>query len=273
MKNQIDAYFCDALGEIISWGETVDTRNSTTKRLTGINLVFTETPLISIRRTAWRNAILEFEWFMSGSDRLEDLDEKVRHWWAPFSKDGKTLPYNYSVAFRGDESPYRPPIDQIQMLIDGVRNHPFSRRNVITTWIPEHVASGLINPTNCHGSLIQAFVDANNKLNLIMYQRSSDMLLGLPHNLIQYWAFLLWLAKQTGREIGTFQWIGGDCHVYSEHFELAGEMIAVLPQWHDSIETPELIYNGVVGDPFRAEDFSLSKEYRPIITKSAKMIV
>lgn len=123
--------------------------------------------------------------------------------------------------------------------------------------------------TNCHGSLIQAFVDTENKLHMTMYQRSSDMVLGLPHNWIQYWAMMMWLCHNSGRKMGTFTWLGGDCHVYECHFDAVDEICKTDV---GSVKTPQLIYNPT-SSSFKASDFSLDNEYKPIIKKSLPMVV
>jgi len=265
-----DYKFARMLINIINNGEEINTRNSITKRLTNIQATFNSTPLISSRKTAWSSALLEMEWFLTGSSDINDLDKKVHKWWQPWANIAGIIKNNYSKQFRRFNGQYGD-TDQIEYLIDTITNHPFSRRAVITTWNTNEMVNADTPITNCHGTIIQAFVNRNNTLHLTMYQRSSDMVLGLPHNLIQYWALMLWLAKQTDRLPGTFTWIGGDCHIYDSHYEVATKIFDVTMMY--TIETPELVYNGKKGDPFRASDFILNGEYKPIITTPVKMIV
>lgn len=270
MSPTVDQVYADLVQECLTLGEEVTTRNSDVFRIIVKTLAFNSTPLISARKTAWKSCLREWEWFMSGSNNLNDLPESVKPWWKPWAdKDGEIWG-NYSKQFRTFYGYAGQWVDQIQRFIGGIYGHPFSRRNVITTWN----TCDMVNPwcpiTNCHGTIIQAFVDTANRLDLVMYQRSVDVVCGLPHNWFQYWAFLLWLAHRTGRGVGKFTWIGGDIHIYSKHVELARAICAVVKT--DKINTPNLLYTPT-GEEFKADDFSLDGEYKPVIETRAEMVV
>jgi thymidylate synthase len=241
-------------------------RNGRTNRLTAYQVLFFRTPLIVARRTAWKNALREWEWFMSGSNYIGDLHESVRKWWEPWTNYLGNVQYNYSRQFRffASKTGY---IDQIKTLIKGIKEHPYSRRNVITTWNTAEMNSPHCPITNCHGTVIQAFVDNFNRLTLVTYQRSVDVICGLPHNWIQYWAFLVWLAHRTGKKPYKLTWIGGDVHLYEKHMDMAKRIIEEDPH-----KQPELIYKPT-SDEFLADDFTLDGEYHPIINESVEMIV
>lgn len=267
MKN-VNTQYAECLKEIMTNGSEVNTRNSITKRIRNMTTVFDRTPLVSVRRTAWRNALLEMEWFLSGSSNINDLNPKVHHWWKPWADTNGQIKNNYSKQFRRFENKTEE-VDQIEYLVEAIKNHPFSRRAVITTWNTADMISKETPITNCHGSLIQAFVEPDNSLHLTMYQRSADMLLGTSHNWIQYWALLMWLAKQSDRNVGTLTWIGGDCHIYKDHYDVVNEICSLS----DLPDNPNLVYNGNQGDSFKAEDFWLDTKYTPLLDKSAKMVV
>jgi len=268
---RIDRQFMQILEELYTTGETIETRNSKVKRIIGSKMVFTTTPLVSIRRTAWKKALLEMEWFLSGSENVNDLDSSVHPWWKPWMDKSGIVKNNYSKQFRRFEGGQGSSLDQISTLVDEITNHPFSRRMVITTWNPFEMRLPETPITNCHGTTIQTFVNQQNELTLLMYQRSGDYLLGVPHNLIQYWALLLWLGKQTGTTPAKFIWIGGDVHLYDAHNSVALEMVAKMQECE--IVTPELGYTGQKGDPFRASDFQLQGMYKPVLNTNAVMVV
>jgi thymidylate synthase len=263
----MDHKFKEVIRDILDNGLEIESRNAKTKRLRNCVMRFTSTPLISVRRTAWKSALREMEWFLSGSNNIEDLHPSVRKWWEPWIDGKNEVNNNYSVQFR-DFKGNGSGINQISYLIDEINNRPTSRRQVITTWNTCDMASPATPITNCHGSLIQTFVDPDGTLNLSMHQRSADMMLGVPHNLIQYWAFLHYIAHKTGKKVGEFVWIGGDCHIYDKHFDMAERIC----ENSDEIETPELIYTPE-SENFVANDFSLSGEYKPIIQENLELIV
>lgn len=266
--NYTEQQYIYHLENIKNNGMKVNTRNAQTKRLTNLSIDCQNTPLIITRRTAWKNALREMEWFLSGSSRVVDLQEKVQKWWLPFTNDQGEVPNNYSQQFRYF-SGKTDTVDQIQYAIDTAKNHPNSRRNVITTWNTADMIAPETKITNCHGSLIQIFVNEKNKIDLTMYQRSSDMVLGLPHNLIQYQALILYIAHHSGRLPGKLFWIGGDCHIYPDHEDMVSEMVE---EFDINYMPPDLQYKPTSSN-FNADDFSLTYKYEPKIKKSLKMTV
>jgi thymidylate synthase len=271
----VDNKYRRLINKVRFGGIAVKTRNSGCVRITGYISKFDSTPLVCLRRTAWKNCLREWEWFMSGSNNIKHLHESVRPWWQAWADKWGYINYNYSEEFRKwtmvDDQGQLASFDQIQHLIDGIRNHPYSRRNVITTWNTAHTNASDCPITNCHGTMIQCFVrptDNGEMLDLCTYQRSCDLIVGVPHNWFQYWAFLVWLAHRTGKLVGELKWIGGDVHIYDAHADLAVRIA------HGKItqEPPQLLYKPS-SDEFKAEDFTLDREYTPTIDEKAQMIV
>ncbi len=139
-------------------------------------VTFNDTPLISVRRTAWKNALREMEWFLSGSSNIDDLHKNVRSWWKPWADANGDVPNSYSKQFRraeGCTTTYVDlgdhfgqivksidEVDQIEYAINTLKNDPYSRRNVITTWHAyDMISSAETKIANCHGTSIQCFVD------------------------------------------------------------------------------------------------------------------
>jgi thymidylate synthase len=251
MGQTADSQYGTLIADVLSAGDEIRTRNSVVRRLFARTARFAEAPLVSARRTAWRSALREMEWFLSGS--WADSGGRVRN--------------NYGRMFRHSHGAAGV-VDQIALLLEGVRAHPSSRRNVITTWNTADMVAPETPITNCHGTVIQAFVDAGGGLHLVTYQRSADAVCGLPHNWIQYWAFLLWLAARSGRGVGSLTWVGGDVHVYREHWGLAGRIVAAA----GTRRSPGLRYEPSSPE-FRADDFALAGDYAPALTDRAVLVL
>lgn len=267
MTNPIDTLYSATLNMIMYAGTEIQTRNSVCKRSRNVMLTFDKTPLVCVRKTAWKNALREMEWFMSGSSHIDDLHPAVRHWWEPWAKPFGEVRNNYSKQFRQFHG-HANTVNQIGYLMHAIKKHPYSRRSVITTWNTADMTHPLTPITNCHGTVIQAFVDPDDSLHMTMYQRSSDMVLGWQHNLIQYWALMMYLAHYGNRKPGSFTWVGGDCHIYEDHYKVANKIIAT--KGLDNV--PNLVYNPSSLE-FRADDFTLDGDYKPIITDKVRMIV
>lgn len=278
VQNAVDLVFSHLTKQIIDQGTSIQTRNATTKRLINQMATFEKTPLVTVRRTAWKNALREFEWFMSGSSNINDLHPSVHSWWKPWADNRGEVTNNYSKQFREFAGCYYDggggyetiTTDQIQHMERTLEVDPGSRRNVITTWNTAEMTASETPITNCHGTVIQAFVEPGDRVWLSMYQRSCDMMLGVPHNWIQYWAFMLYLAHKSGRKPGGFRWIGGDCHVYPDHENMVQRVYDEVMK--ETYDIPDLIYNPT-SEEFKADDFSLSCKYEPRIKESLKMTV
>lgn len=122
-------------------------------------------------------------------------------------------------------------VDQIQRVVNSLRNNPDSRRHVVSAWNPqyhgpvEHEEAGL---SPCH-VLFQFWSrpveDGKRELHVQMYQRSADMFLGVPFNLTSYSLLLVLMSEATGHAPGDFVWTVGDAHIYQNHMEQVREFI------------------------------------------------
>ena len=106
-------------------------------------------------------------------------------------------------------------IDQISALVAGLKNHPASRRHVVSAWNVEELDE--MGLPCCH-ILFQCYV-RDGRLSLHMYQRSADMFLGVPFNIASYGLLLELLAHECGLEAGELILTFGDCHIYDNHME------------------------------------------------------
>ena len=95
----------------------------------------------------------------------------------------------------------------------------------MSSWNPQEAND--VNPPPCHNYFhIQV---ENNKLNLILMQRSCDLFLGVPFNIAFYSLFLNLLAMVTDKDVGVFSHHMGDYHIYLNHKAQCQEQVEKTP--------------------------------------------
>ncbi len=157
-------------------------------------------------------------------------------------------------------------IDQLQWAINGLKKRPYRKSYVVSSWNPEYIYEMATPdrqreiPPFCH-TMFHLVVTEGNKLNLILYQRSGDMFLGVPFNIASYSLLLLIIAQVTDLKPGHFIHNLGDAHIYSNHFEQVKEQIQREPKPFPIMKINPKIKNI---DKFSYEDFTLENyDYHP----------
>lgn len=118
-----------------------------------------------------------------------------------------------------------------------------------------------VAPPACH-TLFQFYANGD-KLSLQLYQRSADLLLGVPFNIASYSLLLMMVAQVTGFKAHEFIHTFGDVHIYSNHIEGAK-----LQLQRDFRKLPTMKINPARKDIFSFEydDFELQGyEPHPVI--------
>lgn len=125
-------------------------------------------------------------------------------------------------------------IDQVMNALNEIHNNPTNRRIIINAWRPDEFDQMALPP--CH-VLYQFLVNVErNELNLCMYQRSCDSLLGVPFNIASSALLLSLFARITGYQPGTFTHFLADAHIYVNHLDQVSEQLSRMP-----LPLPQLI--------------------------------
>jgi thymidylate synthase len=209
----------ELLADVLAHGSRKADRTGTgTRSVFGRQLRFdlaTGFPLVTTKRVHLRSVVYELLWFLRGDSNVGWLQEHgVRIWdeWA--GPDGELGPV-YGVQWRSWPTPDGRHIDQIQQLLDRLRQDPDSRRHVVSAWNVGELDRMALPP--CH-AFFQFYV-GDGRLSCQLYQRSADLFLGVPFNIAGYALLTHMIAQQCGLAVGEFVWTGGDCHIYDNHDE------------------------------------------------------
>ncbi len=118
--------------------------------------------------------------------------------------------------------------NQLYGLVQSINENPESRYHILNAWIPSLIkdSSKLALPP-CH--VMYQFNVSGGRLNMMMYQRSCDMFLGVPFNIASGALFCTIVAKMTGYEPGEFTWVGGSCHIYENQIDAVKTQLSREP--------------------------------------------
>lgn len=251
--------YLDLLNRIMTEGTVKTDRTGTgTKSVFGHQMRFNMAdgfPLLTTKKLHLKSIIYELLWFLNGDTNVKYLQEHGVRIWNEWADENGDLGPVYGHQWRSWPDYKGGTIDQIQQVVDMIRQHPDSRRMMVSAWNPAEVEEMALPPCHC---LFQFYV-ADGKLSLQLYQRSADTFLGVPFNIASYALLLQMMAQVTGLEYGDFVHTTGDTHLYLNHLEQAELQLTRTPR-----RLPRMNINPDVKDlfSFRYEDFELT-DYDP----------
>lgn len=236
-------------------------------------------PVLTTKKTAWKLAVKEMLWFVSGVTSIRPLLQEGVHIWSDwphqkyveatgdrismkdferrvlhdddFANKWGDLGPVYGSQWRRWEGKDGRIHDQLATLVEQIKKNPNSRRLLFHGWNVGEVEEMALPP--CH-LLYQYFV-SNGRLSCSLYQRSVDVGLGLPFNIIGAAVLLRMLAQQTGLEAGELFWVGHDVHIYANHAESLALQRAREPRAFPTLELqrrPPSLFD------YRSDDFTVS---------------
>ena len=207
-------------------------------------------PLLTTKKVHLKSIIYELLWCINGDTNIKYLKDHGVSIWDEWADENGDLGPVYGAQWRRWDCGDGTYIDQLQNVMDTLKNNPDSRRIIISSWNVAQIDSMALPP--CH-SLFQFYV-ADNKLSCQLYQRSADTFLGVPFNIASYALLTMMIAKVCGFELGDFIHTTGDTHIYLNHFDQVREQLSRTPR-----PLPNMIIHGDQKDifSFKYEDFEL----------------
>lgn len=183
-------------------------------------------PLVTTKKVNFRNIIAELLWFLKGSTNINQGLKQYTGIWDPWADPTGELGPIYGYQWRKWEAfdwnnktlQYeKRHIDQIQHVVDVIKalasgeNHPERRRLLVSAWNVADIPKMALPP--CHAFF--QFHVAKDRLDLILYQRSADVAVGVPYNIASYASLLMIIANEVNLIPGIFTHIIGDAHIRS----------------------------------------------------------
>ena len=195
-------------------------------------------PLLTTKKVFFRGVLEELAWFLRGSTNNQELIDRGVHIWDknaeqydPINKVDCGAIYgfnwrNFGAKYVDCLTDYTGQgIDQIASIIRDIQESPNSRRHVLSAWNP--AAPACLPP--CH-ALYQFYVENDGRLSVQMYQRSSDLFLGLPFNIASTALLTHLIAEECNLAVGSMRIIIGDAHIYAQHVDAVREQLGRIPK-------------------------------------------
>jgi thymidylate synthase len=283
--------YLDLMRQIWTQGdERMDRTGVGTRAVFGAQLRFDlshgRVPLLSTKRVFWKTATREFLWFLTGDTNIRSLCAQGVEIWTDWPLDryrretGDTISRaDFSARIVADASfaaqwgdlgpvygkqwvdwPVYEPVgedglyrrrahgvNQVADLVESLRRNPGSRRHIVEGWNVAEIDAMALPP--CHKTY--QFHVAGNRLSCVLYQRSCDVVLGLPFNLWGAALFTHMLAQQCDLEPGELVWMGGDTHLYLNHADLIEAQLQRVPSGDPRLSLarrPESIFAYEIAD-------------------------
>ena len=213
-------------------------------------------PLLTTKKLHLKSIIHELLWFLKGDTNVKYLQENGVRIWNEWADENGELGPVYGHQWRSWPNYNGGHVDQIQDIVNALKNNPDSRRMIVSAWNVAEVDQMALPPCHC---LFQFYV-ANSKLSLQLYQRSADTFLGVPFNIASYALLTMMMAQVSGLKPGDFIHTTGDTHLYLNHLEQAKEQLKRTPR-----TLPRMVINPNVTSifDFKYDDFTL-EGYNPL---------
>ena len=182
-----------------------------------------EFPAITIRKTALKSAMDEILWiYQRKSNNIHDLKPHIWDSWADESGSIGTA-YGYVVGekflYKGEK------IDQMDYVLKQLKENPYSRRILTNLYQFHDLATGHLDPC-CYSATYNVTKEGDDLvLNMVLNQRSQDVLAANNWNVAQY-AILLMMVAQVNHMIpGELIHVIADAHIYDRHVDIIKELL------------------------------------------------
>jgi len=207
-------------------------------------------PILTTKKIHLKSVIYELLWFLKGDTNVRYLQEHGVRIWNEWADENGNLGPIYGAQWRSWRGADGKIVDQIEWVINEIRQNPSSRRLIVSAWNVSELDKMALPP--CH--ILFQFYVANGKLSCQLYQRSADVFLGVPFNIASYALLTMMMAQVTNLEPGEFVHTFGDVHLYRNHMEQAKIQLSREPY-----PLPTMKINPQVKEisDFQYEDFEL----------------
>lgn len=214
-------------------------------------------PILTTKTMFTRGTFEELSMFLNGKTSVKELQKKnVKIWDGNTSRkyldahglknyeEGETGPfYGFQWNFFGadylgancEEAHAKDPrgVNQLEYCINLLKTDPYSRRIILTAWNPSDIPKMCLPP--CH--MMYAFKVSKESpasggrkvLHCTMFQRSGDMFLGIPFNILSTTLLTIYMSRVANMLPGFVSIVISDAHIYKNHIDQVKEQLQRTP--------------------------------------------
>lgn len=185
-----------------------------------------EFPALTLRRTALKSAMDEVLWiYQRKSNNIHDLHSHIWDEWADETGSiGKAYGYQIGVKSHYPQGDF----DQMDKVLYDLRETPYSRRIMTNTYVFSDLNEMNLYPCaySVTYNVIQGPGEDRPTLNLLLNQRSQDVLAANNWNVCQYAILLMMVAQVNDMIPGELVHMIADAHIYDRHVDIVEELIS-----------------------------------------------
>lgn len=185
-----------------------------------------EFPALTLRRTALKSAMDEVLWiYQRKSNNIHDLHSHIWDEWADETGSiGKAYGYQIGVKSHYPQGDF----DQMDKVLYDLRETPYSRRIMTNTYVFSDLNEMNLYPCaySVTYNVTQGPGEDRPTLNLLLNQRSQDVLAANNWNVCQYAILLMMVAQVNDMIPGELVHMIADAHIYDRHVDIVKELIS-----------------------------------------------
>ncbi|WP_075280264.1 thymidylate synthase [Thermophilibacter provencensis] len=185
-----------------------------------------EFPALTLRRTALKSAMDEVLWiYQRKSNNIHDLKPHIWDEWADETGSiGKAYGYQVGVKSHYPDGDF----DQMDRVLKDLRENPYSRRIMTNLYTFADLSEMNLYPCayNAIYNVTQEPGEERPTLNMVLVQRSQDVLAANNWNVCQYAILLMMVAQVSNMNAGELVHMIADAHIYDRHVDVVRELIS-----------------------------------------------
>lgn len=182
-------------------------------------------PALTLRRTGLKSCMDEILWiYQKKSNNIHDLNSHIWDEWADETGSiGKAYGYQIGVKSHYKEGD----MDQMDRVLFDLKQNPYSRRIMTNTYVFSDLSEMHLYPC-AYGVTYNVTKRPGEEklvLNMVLNQRSQDVLAANNWNVCQYAILLMMVAQVCDMVPGELLHVIADAHIYDRHVDIIKELI------------------------------------------------